>query len=317
LGDAVISRYVADRILQYIVVLIASSAVIFILVRMNPADPVAVILGGRQTTPQTVANIRREFNLDKSYFEQYRMWVGGILRGDFGVSFRYRRPVMALVKDRVPVTAGIVIMSAVIAVLIAIPTGIFAALKRNTWIDTGISLTQLLLVACPPFLTSILMIWAITAVAPTFPFIGSYDTFWQFLRRIFLPSLALSFSMIALTSRVTRSCMMDQLQADYRTVAVSKGLPPSAVIFRHCLKNAIIPVITVLGSQSGILIVGSVLVEKVFSLAGLGSVLIDAIKASDYPIVQGVTILLVFVFMTISAILDIVYCVIDPRIRLT
>lgn len=309
-------RYIGSKILQYAIVLAVTSIIIFGMVRLNPADPVAVIVGGKQTTPETVENIRREFHLDKSAPEQYKIWISGIFKGDLGVSFKYRQPVVSLIKERLPVTAGIVTLAAIISILVAIPTGILTAEKQHSFIDTGISVLQLILVAFPPFLTSILMIWLITLVAPNFSFTGSFKTFGQFLQRISLPAVALSFSMIALTARVMKSSMVEQLQSNYYTVAVSKGLSTRGVVLKHCLKNAIIPVITILGTQIGILIVGAVLVENVFSLAGLGSILIEGIKASDYPLVQGITMLMVFVFMTISTILDLLYGVIDPRIRL-
>jgi peptide/nickel transport system permease protein len=308
--------YIGNKILQYAIVLAVSSIIIFTMVRLNPADPVAVIVGGKQTTPETVENIRREFHLDKSTPEQYKIWVSGIFKGDLGVSFKYRQPVVSLMKERLPVTAGIVILATIISILIAIPTGILTAEKQHSFVDTGLSVLQLILVAFPPFLTSILMIWLITLVAPNFSFTGSFTTFGQFLQRISLPAVALSFSMIALTARVMKSSMVEHLQSNYYTVAVSKGLSTRDVVLKHCLKNAIIPVITILGTQIGILIVGAVLVENVFSLAGLGSILIEGIKASDYPLVQGITMLMVFVFMTISTILDVLYGVIDPRIRL-
>lgn len=308
--------YIGNRALQYAIVLIASSIIIFFMVRLNPTDPVAVILGGKQTTPETIANIRADFHLDKSYVEQYRIWVFGIFRGDLGMSFKYRQAVSSLIRDRLPVTGGIVILSSLILLLVSIPTGIITAVRQNSALDTVISVIQLILVACPPFLTSILMIWIITLAAPAFPFTGSFTNPGQYFQRIILPSVALAFSMIALTSRIVKSSMVEQIQSNYHMTAVSKGMDPWAVIMGHCFKNAIIPVITVFGTQFGILIVGSVLVESVFSLAGLGSILMEGVKASDYPLVQGITILLVFVFMTISTVLDMVYGIIDPRIRL-
>jgi peptide/nickel transport system permease protein len=311
-----LKRYLSGKLLQYAIVLAAASVIIFVMVRLNPADPVAVILGGKQTTPETVANIRADFNLDKSYVDQYRIWITGLIRGKFGTSFKYRQEVSFLIRERLPVTGGIVILSSLILLVVAIPTGIITAVKQNSWLDTGISVVQLVLVACPPFLTSILMIWIITMTAPAFRFTGSFVNFGQFLQRIILPAVALAFSMIALTSRIMKSGMVEQLQSNYHMTAISKGMTPWGVIMRHCLKNAIIPVITVFGTQFGILIVGSVLVENVFSLAGLGSILIEGIKASDYPLVQGITMLLVFVFMTISTVLDLLYGLIDPRIRL-
>jgi peptide/nickel transport system permease protein len=263
-----------------------------------------------------VDNIRHEFNLDKSYVEQYQIWITNMFKGDLGTSFQYRQSVTDLIAKRIPVTGGIIILASIISILISIPTGILTALKQNSWIDTSISVVELILVSSPPFLTSILMIWIITKVAPGFSFTGSFTTFGHFLQRIILPSIALAFSMIALTARVMKTSMLEQLQANYKTVAISKGLSEERVVVSHCVKNAIIPVLTILGTQIGILIVGSVLVESVFSLAGLGSIFIEGIKASDYPMIQGVTMLLVFVFLTISTILDILYAVIDPRIRL-
>ena len=309
------AKFIGKKLLQYVIVLFCASLIIFGMVRLNKTDPVSVIVGGKQTTEETVANIRKDFNLDKSLPEQYQIWISGIFHGDFGTSFQYRQPVSELIARRLPVTAGIVILATLIAVIIAIPTGILTAVKQNTPMDTAISVIQLILVASPPFLTSILMIVCVSIAAPGYAFTGSFSTFGEFLSRISLPAVALAFSMIALTSRVMKTSMVEQLQANYRVVATAKGLSNQSIVWKHCLKNALIPVITILGTQIGILIVGSVLVEEVFSLAGLGSILIDGVKAADYPIVQGITILMVFIFLTISTVLDILYMVIDPRIR--
>jgi peptide/nickel transport system permease protein len=307
--------YFRNKLLQYLLVLFAASIILFILVRLNPTDPVAVIVGGKQTSPETVANIRSSFNLDKSLPVQYGLWLGGALKGNFGTSFKYRQSVTTLILDRLPVTGGIVLFSSLILLVIAIPSGIITAIKKNTWIDTTISVIQLVLVSSPPFLTSILMIWFLAIAAPGFRFTGSFATFSQYVQRISLPSVALAISLIALTARLMKSGMTEQLQSNYYTAAVAKGLPPAKVALRHCLKNAIIPVIAVFGIQLGYLIVGSVLVENVFSLSGLGSIFIEGVKAADYPLVQGITILMVFFFMTTSFLLDIIYGIIDPRIR--
>ncbi|MDR1413019.1 MAG: ABC transporter permease [Actinomycetes bacterium] len=308
--------YTLNKVVQYVIVLVATSVIIFTMVRLGPTDPVAVIVGGKQTSPETIAAIRHDFKLDRSPVEQYWIWITGMLHGDFGTSFEYRQPVGFLIKERLPVTAGIVIMSTLISVVIAIPTGVIMAVKQHSLLDTGISLVELILVSSPPFLTSILMIWMITVYAPTFSFTGTSQTFWEFVQRIFLPSLALAFSMIALNANVMKSGMVEQLHSQFYRVAKAKGLTRTKIVIRHCLRNALIPVITLLGIEIGTLLVGSVLVENVFSLAGLGSILINAVQKSDYAMVQGVTMLLVFVFMTISTALDLVYGLIDPRIRL-
>lgn len=309
------AKFIGKKLLQYIIVLFCASLIIFGMVRLNKTDPVSVIVGGKQTTKETVESIRKDFNLDKSLPEQYSIWISGIFHGDFGISFQYRQSVSELIARRFPVTAGIVILATLIAILIAIPTGILTAVRQNTFLDTFLSILQLILVASPPFLTSILMIVFVSAVAPGYAFTGSFNNFGEFLSRISLPSIALAFSMIALTSRVMKTSMIEQLQTNYKMVATAKGISDKKIIWVHCLKNALIPVITILGTQIGILMVGSVLVEEVFSLAGLGSILIDGVKAADYPVVQGITILMVFIFLTISTILDILYMIIDPRIR--
>ncbi|NCB91994.1 MAG: ABC transporter permease [Clostridia bacterium] len=308
-------KFILKKLVQYVVVLFCASVIIFGMVRLNKTDPVSVIVGGKQTTAETVANIKKDFNLDKSNIEQYGIWITGVFHGDFGTSFQYRQSVSELVGRRFPVTAGIVILATLIAIVIAIPTGILTAVKQNTPVDTTLSIIQLILVASPPFLTSILMIVFATIIAPGYAFTGSFHGFGEFLSRISLPAIALAFSMIALTSRVVKTSMIEQLQSNYKVVATAKGISNTKIIWKHCLKNTLIPVITIIGTQIGVLLVGSVLVEEVFSLAGLGSILIDGVKAADYPVVQAVTILMVFIFLTISTIMDILYAVIDPRIR--
>ncbi len=308
-------KYVFDKLVQYLVVMFIVSVIIFVMVRLNPTDPVSVIVGGKQTTPEVVDNIRSEFNLDKPYIEQYLIWMKGVLKGDFGTSFQYRQNVTSLIIKRMPVTVGLVLLSSVIALIISIPLGMLMAIKQNTPLDTILSVIQLVLVACPPFLTSILIILLVSIFAPSISFTGSFNNFNEYISRITFPSIALAFTMIALTSSVMKTSMVDQLNQNYTLVAKSKGLSKTEVIMKHCMKNSIIPVITIFATQLGVLIVGTVLVENVFSLAGLGSILIDGVKACDYPVVQGIVLILVFVFITISTILDFLYAVIDPRIR--
>jgi peptide/nickel transport system permease protein len=289
--------------------------VIFLLVRLGDVDPVSVVLGGKQSSPQTIENVRREFGLDKSIPEQYINWVKGLLHGEFGKSFKYRQESGQIIFARLPVTLSIVTIAALIAILLSIPAGILMAAKQHKWQDTGISVVQLILVACPPFLTATLMVWMLYLFSPQTAFTGSPRTFSELMERTFLPGVAMSFVMIALLSRIMKSGMTAELKSDYFLAAKAKGLSTAAVMRRHCLRNAIIPVITSLGMMIGILLVESVLVEEVFSLNGLGVALVEAVGASDYPLVQGITMFMVFVFMTISTLLDLLYGVIDPRIR--
>ena len=307
--------FIVNRLLQYIFVLFCTSIIIFFLVRMGPTDPVSVILGGKQSTSATVAGIRRQFGLDKPLVTQYIDWITGMFHGDLGMSYEYRQPVSVLLAQRLPTTIGIVLLATVIAVLIAIPAGVFTASHQHSVVATTTSIIELVLVACPPFLTGILMIWFISNQMPGYAFTGSYNGWGEYFQRISLPALAMAFSMIALISRMMERGMIEQLHAGYSVVVQAKGATKNRLIWAHCFRNAIIPVITILGLQIGILLVGSALVETVFSLPGVGTLLIDGVKAGDYGVVQAVTLLLVFVFMSISMLLDLLYGVIDPRIR--
>jgi len=309
-------KYTAKRLLLLIPILCLVSVIIFIMVRISQVDPIAVILGGKQTTPAVIQSIREKYSLDKPPIMQYFIWISGIFKGDFGLSFKFQQSVSSLIQDRLPVTLGLVMLSSLIAVLIAIPVGVVSAIKKNTWVDRSLSVASLILVSCPVFLTGILMILGLAQFFPDFSFTGSFDGFEEYFQRLILPAIALSFTMIALVSRVTRSSMIKQLQSNYAMTAVAKGLPLRMVIFKHAFRNALIPVITVASVQFGAMIVGAVLVESVFSLPGVGSLLIDSIKSSDYPIVQGLTLLLVTVFLVINLLVDIIYAVVDPRIRL-
>jgi len=238
-----------------------------------------------------------------------------MFRGDFGLSFRYQSPVRDLIAGRIPVTAGLVLFGSLLALIAAIPMGVLCAVRKHTWIDTVFSVFSLVLAGSPPFLTSIVMVLVISKINPSYPFVGSYNSAPEYFERIALPSVALAFVMIALAARVTRTSMIEQQGAPYTQTAVSKGVSGSGIVWKHNFRNAVIPVIAVVSIQIGGMVVGSVLVENVFSLAGLGTLLIDSIKSSDYNVVQAITMLLILLFLTISTVVDILYAAIDPRIR--
>lgn len=309
-------KFVLKRLMQMIVVLFISSILIFTLVRMSGTDPVSVILGGKESSQETRESVRRAFNLDKSGFEQYMIWVGGIFQGKLGLSFKYQTDVSDLLAGRLSITLGLVCMGSVFALLISIPLGILCAVKRHTILDKTITVLILILNGCPAFLTSILMILIISKVKPSYPFVGSFSNIHEYFERLLLPSIALAFTMVALTMRVIRSSMIEQQNAPYTMTAVAKGAGTGRVVMKHNLKNAIIPVISVVSIQIGSMVVGAVLVENIFSLGGLGTLLVDSIKTSDYAVVQSITMLLIMMFMVLSMISDILYALIDPRIRM-
>ncbi|MCR5387940.1 MAG: ABC transporter permease [Lachnospiraceae bacterium] len=308
--------YAGKKLLQMIIVLLIVSVIIFVLVRLSKTDPLAAIVGGKQTTPEILAQLRAKFGLDKPLIMQYFSWITGIFRGDFGMSFKYQTEAGPLILARIPVTLGLVLFSSILAMVIAIPCGVYASIKRDRPFDTVVSIISLVLAGCPPFLMSLLAILFLARFFPSYPFTGSYTTLSEYFVRMAAPSVALSFTMIALAFRMTRSSMIEQMQSQYTTTALAKGVPKNQIAWKHNFRNAIIPVLSVVSIQIGSAIVGAVLVETVFSLSGLGTLLIDSIKASDYALEQDITLMLVFVFLLISMIVDILYAVIDPRIRL-
>ena len=310
------AKYIGKRFLQMILILLAASVLIFCMVRIAPSDPIASMTKGKKISDETRQALTQKYHLDKSLPEQYVIWITGVVHGDFGDSFDYKRPVSGLIAERLPTTLQIVLMSAVLALLIAIPIGIICAVKMNTWLDRLLSILTLIFVASPVFLTAIILMIIFALKLKMFPTFGAGKTFVENLYYLFLPSLALSMNMVALIARITRSNMIEQLNSNYTTTAVAKGIPYRTIVLKHCLKNAVIPVITVASIQVGSMIIGAVLVENVFALGGIGDILISSIKSSDYPVVQSITLLMVALFVIINLIVDIVYALIDPRIRL-
>lgn len=308
-------KFIAKRLLQTIIVLIISSILIFAFVRMSPTDPVSVILGGKETSQETLNVVRASFNLDKPVAEQYFIWILGMLHGQMGLSFKYQTDVSGLLAGRLSITLGLVCMASIIALLIAIPLGILCAMKKHSIFDKTATIFILIINGCPAFLTSILLVLIISKVDPTYPFVGTYSSTAEYFQRLLLPSVALSFTMSALAMRVIRSSMIEQMSNPYTLTAIAKGMSRGQVVLHHNLKNAVIPVISVVSIQIGSMVVGAVLVENVFSLGGLGTLLVDSIKTSDYAVVQTITMLLIFMFLIISTLADILYAVLDPRIR--
>ena len=309
-------KFIAKRILQLILILFAASVLIFCMVRITPSDPVSSMTKGRRISGETREALEKQYYLDRSLPEQYIIWITNALHGDLGDSFEHRQSVNSLIAGRLPTTIQLVIMSAILALVIAIPVGIISAVKMNSVTDRLLSVFTLIFVASPVFLTAIILMLVFALHLQLFPSFGSGSNWVENLRYLFLPSLALGMNMVALISRITRSNMIEQLNSNYATTALAKGIPYWKVVMKHCLKNALIPVITVASIQIGSMIVGAVLVENVFALGGLGDVLIDGVKSADYPVVQGITLMMIVVFLLINLIVDIAYAAIDPRIRL-
>lgn len=301
---------------EYVCILFAVSALIFFMIHLfSPADPISVIVGGKGSTPEIIENARRKFYLDQPVWKQYLIWIQGIFHGDWGISYKYQTPVLDSILSRAPVTLGLVIGASVLSIGIAIPLGVLSAVKKDSLIDQAISMVSLVLAAIPPFLLSILMVFVLAKTAPDYPITGGYEGAGGYLWRMLAPCIALACAKVTITLKVTRQGMIEQMKKPYMMNIQAKGMPETNRIWKHGLKNAVIPVISILSVQIGAMIVGAVLVESVFSLSGIGSFLIDSIKSSDYPVVQAIILMLVVVFLLASAVADALYSIIDPRIR--
>ena len=305
-------KFLLKRLGQMVLVLLAVSILIFAMVRITPSDPIASMTKGKNVSEETKTELRVHYHLDKTPVEQYFIWITGAVHGDFGESYQYKQDVGELIGQRIGVTLSLVVMSAILAIAIALPVGIISAVKMNTWLDKLLSILTLIFVASPVFLTALVLMLVFALKLQWFPAIYQGKG----IIELVLPAIALALNMVALTSRITRTSMIEQLNSDYIRTATAKGIPRSRVICVYALKNALIPIITVTSIQIGTLLVGAVLVESVFAMGGLGDLLISAIKAADYPIVQSVTLLLVFIFQCINLLVDILYAVLDPRIRM-
>lgn len=308
-------NYVIRRLLFLLPVLFFVSVLIFGLSHLAPGDPALIMVGGKQTSPEVLENIREKYHLNDPIWEQYLYWLGDALQGNLGESFKQKQPVWDMIAERLPLTLQLVFMSTCITLLLAVPLGIFAAVKKHTWADYVMSLIALAGVSSPIFFTGVLAVLLFSYKLDILPAFGTGDNFIENLKYMFLPSLALGINMIALSSRITRSGMIEVLQTNYIQTAIAKGIPKRTIIFKHALRNALIPLLTVTGLQVGFLMVGTVLVEYTFGIGGLGSLIVHGVQSSDYPVVQGTTLFMVVVFLLINMLVDVLYAVIDPRIR--
>ncbi len=273
------------------------------------------MVGGSHVTPATLEAIRMQYRLDKPLLVQYGYWVRDLVHGDLGRSFRQRKEVRDLIISRMSVTVYLAAFAFLISLLISIPLGILAAVKRNTWIDVATSIFSLLGASSPVFLTSILMILLFSYKLNWMPALGKGNGGFDEFKHLIMPALGLGFATASVSTRITRSSMIEALTQDYIETARAKGLSMQSIILKHAFRNALVPVITVAGLQFGSLLVGTVLVDYVFGLGGLGGLLIDAVQRRDYPVVQGMTIFIAALFILINLLVDVLYGVVDPRVR--
>lgn len=313
-------RYLAQRLIAFIPTLFGISIVIFIVMRLLPGDAINAMVGTSfKLTDAQIAALRAYFGFDKPLYEQYWIWLTSALRGDFGFSVRSGIPVLPEILARFPLTFELAILAMLIATTIGIPIGVLAAVKRDSAIDLAGRLFALIGLALPNFWMGTLIILVLSVTFGVLPTSGDYTDFVQDpltnLKQLFFPALTLGFAFSASVMRTTRSSMLEELRQDYTRTARGKGLKEQAVIIGHCLKNALIPIITIIGLETGYLFGGAIIVEEVFALPGIGRYLLNGIAQRDYAVVQGTVIFIAFNFVLINLIADLAYAFVNPRIR--
>ncbi|PFR49747.1 nickel ABC transporter permease [Bacillus cereus] len=302
--------FIFRRILQLIPVLFGVVFVVFLIMQMVPGDP-ALLIAGEGASKETVEQIRHQLGLDKPFIMQYFSYIGNILQGDFGISIRSNRPVLDEVLIRLPITIELALCSIVITVVIGMIAGIISATKQYSWTDVSIMIIALLGVSLPSFWFGLMLIFYFSVQIQIFPVSG-----WGTWMHMVLPALTLGASGAAIVARMTRSSMLDVIRQDYIRTARAKGVKERVVIYKHALRNALIPVITVVGLQFGALLGGTVLVESVFAINGLGRLIVDAIRMRDLPMLQGGVLIASVIFVLVNLIVDILYRHFNKRIEL-
>ena len=313
--------FVIRRLLAVLPVLLVVSLVVFFMLRLAPGDPAAVI-AGNNATAEDIAQIRTQLGLDRHIVSQYGMWIGRVLQGDFGYSYYLGKPVLALIAQRVEPTLSLALGTALLAVLIAVPLGTLAAWRMGGWLDRALSAFSVAGFSVPVFVIAYLLIYVFAMqlqwlpVQGYKPLTGPQSQGWlDWARQLVLPWLTLSTIYIALIARITRASVSESLSEDFIRTARAKGVSEWAVLWRHALANAAVPIVTVIGIGVALLIGGVVVTETVFAIPGLGSLTVDAVLNRDFPVIQGLVLLFSVSYVGINLLVDTSYLWLDPRIH--
>ncbi len=315
-------RYLAMRLVGAIPTLLGVTVLTFLFIRLIPGDAIAARLGtSTALTPEQLASLRAYFGLDQPLYQQYWSWLLSLLRGDFGYSIRTGRPVLVEITERLPATLELATAATLIAVVIGLPLGLLSAMRPRSRVDVVARIGGLIGLSLPSFWLGTLIIVLFSLYLRWLPNTGGYVDFVRDpvgnLALIVLPAVTLGVALAAATMRMTRSAMLDVLSADYVRTAWAKGLPNTLIVRRHVLKNGLIVVVTLLGIQVGQLLGGAVVVEEIFSIPGVGRMLLAAILQRDYALVQGGVLVIAILFVLVNIVVDLLYGYLDPRIRLT
>jgi ABC-type dipeptide/oligopeptide/nickel transport system permease component len=330
---------VLERLVQLPVVLLGVSLVVFLMITLTPGDPVEIMLADQRASEEQAALLRRDLGLDRPIAERFLIFLGNALTGDFGTSFFHRRPVFDVIAERLPATIELTLFALLVAVLVAVPLGVAAAVKRDSWLDRALSAISLFGVSLPGFWFGILLILLFAVQLGWFPaggripfgaevsrvtgfllidtlIAGRPDAFLRALSHLALPAVTLGLPTAALLARVIRTAMAEVLAADYVLFAEAKGLSRARVLFLHALKNALIPAVTVLAIETGSLLGGNMIVETVFGWPGLGRLVVESIFARNYPLVQAAVLLYAVTYVLLNFLADLLYAALNPKVRL-
>jgi peptide/nickel transport system permease protein len=313
-------RYILNRLLTLLPTLFGVSILVFAAIRLIPGDLITAQLGTEagMLSEEQRASLAAYYGLDKPAVQQYFLWLWDVLRGDLGLSVRQGQPVFELILSRFPVTLELAVVSVIIALTVGIPIGMFSAINRNTILDVSGRVFAMIGLAIPNFILGTFIIYGLSVYFGILPTSGDYVEFFEDpvrnLQQIIFPALALGTSFAASVMRMTRSSMLEVLGEDYIRTARSKGLSEPIIVVRHTLKNALIPVVTLVGVEFGYLLGGTFIIEQIFAIPGIGRLTINAITQRDYALVQGVTLFIAVNFVLINLLVDVIYAYLDPRV---
>jgi peptide/nickel transport system permease protein len=310
-------RYILRRLIAMVPVMFLVTVIVFSLLHLSPGDPATSMLG-EEASPEAIAALRSRLGLDEPLPVQYVKWLGAVLQGDLGRSIRSNQPVSDAIRERLPVTIELALLSVLVSLVIAIPVGLISAMRRNSVLDSTATTVALLGVSLPNFFLAILLIYLLSLHLrwlPPIGYVSIVDDPVGNLKRMIMPALTLGTALSAIVMRMMRSSLLEVLDQDYIRTARAKGLSESRMVRVHAMRNALIPVVTVVGLQIGGLLGGAIIVESIFVLPGIGRLLVDSIFQRDFPLVQGVVLFASLAFLFANLAVDLLYAFLDPRIR--
>ena len=314
--------YIAKRVLLFIPTMFLVTVLVFLVMRIIPGDPALIILagaeGGGEFTADDLKTVRREMGTDRPLHVQYGDWVWGLLHGDMGIGLFSGTSVTSEIGPRYPLTLELALLASIVSIIVAVPIGILMAIKQDTMVDYGARIFTFSGISIPIFVVGILTVYFLVRLFNWFPPLGyasPWEDTWKNIQQMIFPVLTLAVFKVSLVARVTRSAMLEVMREDYIRTARSKGLREQKVIFVHALKNAFLPVITVFGWSFAVSLGGTIVIERIYVVPGIGSLLIDSILARDYTLVQGIVMVFTMAVLTVNLLVDLVYAWVDPRIR--